>query len=253
LAQDIPVLKSDVVEKLAEEPWFPSLHDQREHLIRLVGDRSGGPGERVELKSVEDQYIIGARMPSTIKALVDHVVDNGLATIRELNQELFHIALTFSGWLEYEDLGRGKSSGRNAFMAMPFNKSDLDEIWLPRLRQAVLDTGFTLKRVDDEPKPGIIDVRMRVQIKEARFLIVELTHANLGAYWEAGFAEGLNKPVIYTCQEGHSAHFDVDHSLRINWNPADIEPAIARIKATIRNALPDALPDRDENQLKAAS
>ena len=61
----------------------------------------------------------------------------------------YRVTLTFDGWLEYEDISRGKTSGRNAFKAMPFGKPDLDNEWLPQLRQAVSETGFTLKRNDE--------------------------------------------------------------------------------------------------------
>ena len=47
----------------------------------------------------------------------------------------------------------------------------------------------------------MIDDRLRVEIQSARFLIADLTHENRGAFWEAGYAEGLGKPVIYTCEE----------------------------------------------------
>jgi nucleoside 2-deoxyribosyltransferase len=63
--------------------------------------------------------------------------------------------------------------------------------------------GFKLTRLDDDPKAGIIDDRLRVEIRTSRFLIADLTHENRGAYWEAGFAEGDGKPVIYTCRKGH--------------------------------------------------
>jgi nucleoside 2-deoxyribosyltransferase len=63
----------------------------------------------------------------------------------------------------------------------------------------VAATGFILRRLDDEPKAGLIDDRMRAEIQASRFVIVDLTHMNRGAYWEAGYAEGLGKPVIYTC------------------------------------------------------
>jgi len=39
-------------------------------------------------------------------------------------------------------------------------------------------------------------------IRTARFVIADLTHDNNGAYFEAGFAEGLGLPVIYTCEAG---------------------------------------------------
>ena len=41
---------------------------------------------------------------------------------------------------------------------------------------------------------------MRVQIRASRFVICDLTHGNRGAYWEAGFAEGIGRPVIFVCE-----------------------------------------------------
>ena len=61
--------------------------------------------------------------------------------------------------------------------------------------------GFDLFKSDDEPRAGLIDDQLRVDIQSSDFLIADLTHDNLGAYWEAGYAEGLGKPVIYTCEQ----------------------------------------------------
>lgn len=44
---------------------------------------------------------------------------------------------------------------------------------------------------------GNIQARLEVEIRKARFVVAELSHHNNGAYWEAGFARGLGKPVIY--------------------------------------------------------
>jgi nucleoside 2-deoxyribosyltransferase len=45
-----------------------------------------------------------------------------------------------------------------------------------------------------------IDDQMRVALRTSRFVVADLTRGNRGAYWEAGFAEGLGRPVIYTCR-----------------------------------------------------
>lgn len=221
--------------------------------MRLVASRAEGPGETIIIEDFLDQFAIGAGNPSAVGALLRELAHERLVefcpstnTVSDNEDaELYDVSPTFSGWLAYEEILRGKTSGKNAFIAMPFNKPDLEETWLPRLRSAVRETGFELKRVDDEPEPGLIDVKMRVQIRQARFLIVELSHANNGAYWEAGFAEGLGKPVIYCCREDEKPHFDVDHSLRVVWSPTTLDIAIERLKATIRNALPDAQPEPD--------
>jgi hypothetical protein len=241
----VPTLTSKRAIKIADQVWFPSLVDQYENLLRLLAATVDGPGAKIELRSDVDQYCVGCRSPFHIGAILERMRSDGLIDFQHIQalgrqSDEYVIEITFDGWLAYEELDRGGTKGKLAFMAMPFNQPDLEEEWLPRLRSAVAETGFTLRRVDDVPTPGLIDVRMRLEIKQARFLIVELTHANNGAYWEAGYAEGLGKPVIYTCKKGDKAHFDVDHSLRIEWDPAQIDDALARLKATIRNALPDA-------------
>lgn len=76
-------------------------------------------------------------------------------------------------------------------------------------------------------------------------MIADLTHQNRGAYWEAGFAEGLGKPVIYTCRKDvfedktKGTHFDTNHHLTVVWEPDNLDDAVERLKATIRATLPD--------------
>lgn len=73
-------------------------------------------------------------------------------------------------------------------MAMPFGNPAIDALH-SRLKQAVSETGFDLRRLDEKPKAGLIDDHLRVEIRTSRFLVVDLTDGNQGAYWEAGFGE----------------------------------------------------------------
>ena len=72
----------------------------------------------------------------------------------------------------------------------------LEQIFKPSAKRA----GFELVKLDDTPAAGLIDNRMRAAIQAADFVVADLSHDNLGAYWEAGYAEGLGKPVIYKCE-----------------------------------------------------
>jgi hypothetical protein len=154
------------------------------------------------------------------------------------------VTLTFTGWQRYEELRRGAPSGRNAFMAMQYGDPTLDHIVKDYFRPAVAQTGFALTRLDDDPKAGLIDDRLRVEIQAARFLVVDLTHGNRGAFWEAGYAEGLGKSVIYTCEKSvfqKASHFDTNHHLHVLWEIDDLTSAAERLKATIRATIPDAM------------
>lgn len=155
------------------------------------------------------------------------------------------IRLTFSGWSHVEELRRGHSSSRIAFMAMKFGDAQTDLLFRDHFKNAVSETGFELRRLDEQPQAGLIDDRLRVEIRQSRFLIADLTHHNNGAYWEAGFAEGLGKPVIYTCRKDvfddktQGTHFDTNHHLTVVWEPDKLEDAMERLKATIRATLPE--------------
>jgi nucleoside 2-deoxyribosyltransferase len=74
-------------------------------------------------------------------------------------------------------------------------------------------------------------------------LIADLTHENRGAYWEAGYAEGLGKPVIYVCEKSKfetlTTHFDTNHHTTVLWDRNDLEKAASELKSTIRETLPE--------------
>jgi nucleoside 2-deoxyribosyltransferase len=103
------------------------------------------------------------------------------------------------------------------------------------LRQAVAETGLELRTVTQ--KAGHIDAIIEDEIRRCRFLIADLTDRNAGAYWEAGFAEGLGKDVIYICRDGGRTHFDSDHRQTVRWDLAKLDETATRLKAVIRNTL----------------
>jgi nucleoside 2-deoxyribosyltransferase len=158
---------------------------------------------------------------------------------------LTRIRLTIDGWKAYIDLRKGKTEGKQAFMAMKFGDPMMDRIYLDHFKRAATDTGFELKRLDEGQAAGLIDDRLRVEIRKSKFLIADLTDHNNGAYWEAGYAEGLGKPVIYTCRKDvfedkeNTTHFDTNHHLTVVWEHDKLDDAVKQLKATIRATLPE--------------
>ena len=128
--------------------------------------------------------------------------------------------LSFRGWEYFESIKKVDNDSKRAFMAMPFNNDELDNVFIDYWIPAVEKAGFSLERLDDRPTAGSIDDRLRQTIRRSAFLVCELTKANPGAYWESGFAEGIGLPVIYTCKRDcydKDSHFDVNHHLCVIW------------------------------------
>jgi hypothetical protein len=121
----------------------------------------------------------------------------------------FRAGLTSAGWTRVEELQRAHIASRFAFFARRFVNADLDRVFSECLQPAVKQTGYDLRTVTQ--RAGHIDAIIEDEIRRCRFLLADLSDDNAGAYWEAGFAEGLGKPVIYVCREGKETHFDTDH------------------------------------------
>ena len=129
---------------------------------------------------------------------------------------------------------------------MQFNDPQLDPFVEEVVKPAVKDgLGYDLVDMRDVARAGIIDNIMRIQIRDSAFVIVDLTHDNPGAYWEAGYAEGLGKPVIYICEkakfEAGGTHFDTNHCTTIPWSRGEADDFRAELVATLRRSI-DAAP-----------
>jgi hypothetical protein len=157
------------------------------------------------------------------------------------NANQLQIQLTPKGWEQYGDLSQKRVEGRNAFMAMQFGDTDLDWMVEHCFKPAASRAGFTLKKLTDEQPAGLIDNQIRAALLSARFVVADLSHANLGAYWEAGYAEGLGRPVIYTCESSiwaqKKTHFDTSHMLTVIWEKAKANEAERMLTSTIRATL----------------
>lgn len=143
--------------------------------------------------------------------------------------------ITGAGWQRVEELQLARVSSQYAFFARKFENTDLDRAYAACFLPAVRQTGYDLRTATQ--KAGHIDAIIEDEIRRCRFLIADLSDHNAGAYWEAGLAEGLRKPVIYICQEGVRTHFDTNHRQTVFWDLDDLNEAAVRLKAVIRNTL----------------
>lgn len=239
-----PLLDKEIVENILKTK-LPNPSEQVDNLILWLGQTGEiiGPGEIIDIKPITHQSIIGARSENGFTLILEHLLRTGLVKGKLLGSHIENATLSFSGWKYFEQLKRGKGDSRKAFMAMEYGDSTLDGVVDGIFKPAVSQAGFDLFRLNERPKAGLIDDRLRVEIRTSKFLIADLTHENAGAYWEAGYAEGLGKPVIYTCEKckfrKDKSHFDTNHHLTIIWDNENPEDAASTLKATIRATLPD--------------
>ncbi|MCW5662821.1 MAG: hypothetical protein KIT35_03210 [Piscinibacter sp.] len=244
-----PTLDTHLLHKLIDEVELPDGLAQIDNVVLLVGRRRP-PGVSISLVPDRLTASLGSLAVESAQWAIQSACDLGYLTGQSSNKQqgrLDSAVLTPKGWEYYRKLMTEATGSKHAFMAMKFGDRQLDAIYRDHMKPAVAQTDFELRRTDEAHKTaGLIDNRMRVEIRTARFLVCDLSHGNQGAYWEAGFAEGIGRPVIYTCSreafESADAterpHFDTAHQPIIVWDPADPASAMAELKDMIRATLP---------------
>jgi hypothetical protein len=245
------LVTSHSLESIIRDTKLPDASALQDNLLLYMHSELAGPGESLDLWAPALRGWLGALSSAGSRWVIDQALAAGLlegSAVRTLGGDdefrLLNATLTVMGWQRVEELLRSANGSRRGFMAMKFGDPELDAVFREHFKPAVGQTGFELMRLDDEPRAGLIDDRLRLEIRTSRFMIADLSHANAGAYWEAGFAEGLGRPVIYTCRKDvfddpkTKPHFDTNHYLTVVWDPADPASAAEQLKTVIRVTLP---------------
>src|ERR1035441_4879651 len=117
---------------------------------------------------------------------------------------------------------------------MMFDPS-MDEVFDSGISPGVTDCGLPVPfRIDRKEHNNQITDEIIAGVRDAEFMIADFTGHRGGVYYEAGFARGLGRPVIYCCKDMDfgTRHFDIQQINTIKWSDAaDLRKKLAdRIK-----------------------
>lgn len=109
---------------------------------------------------------------------------------------------------------KGDEACNKVFIGCAMNKDDCadykqieDTLW-----RAVQDAGYIPYLADKDLRPEDINQMVLENIQSCKFVIIDFTTQNRGAYYEAGYARGIGKKVIQTFRKSKSdetLHFDI--------------------------------------------
>ena len=248
----LSILTTVWMEAFARDAHLPTPATQAANLVARIGDRVAEDGGGYFIDDVTDAPLVGAFDRAMFNGLLQELLERGIVkalgpgTVPNprdagvISGSLYSLAL--EGWERYEAEKRGRFSGRYGFIAMKFGDPVLDPFVEDVVKPAVHDNvGYSLHDMRKVGRAGVIDNIMRTEIRDAAFLLVDLTHDNSGAYWEAGYAEGLGKPVIYLCERSKfdtaKTHFDTNHCTTVVWSTGTPERFVELLVATLRRSL----------------
>ena len=207
---------------------------------------------KAEPARLDDDEVVYLLDFYTQKGLIDRKVFEP-EDRRPGKENYFEYVITPEGHTHLEEMEKRPVDSKQAFVAMWFDES-MKEAYEQGIKAAILDAGYEPLRIDRKEHNNKIDDEVIAEIRRSRFLIADFTSdfdfakdienperkgARGSVYYEAGFAHGLNIPVIFTCREDvvDKAHFDTRQYNHITWTPKHLDKfrkaLINRISATI--------------------
>jgi hypothetical protein len=192
-------------------------------------------------KLAEKQRLIAWTESDTfdeVKALVDFAKSQGL-----IENHVHGLSLTFDGYTLLESLRTVPTLSEQAFVAMWFAEA-VNDAYTNGIAPAISDCGYKPMRIDNKEHNNKIDEEIISEIRRSRFVVADFTCGYVdangrqnfiprgGVYYEAGFAQGLGIPVIWTCRKDQimDIHFDTRQYNHITWD----SPIELREKLRIR-------------------
>lgn len=216
-------------------------------LLELVGERTVTIGQSFRLDEDEIAPLIDAKGRVEVRYLLQHLqaskyVDLMLTSIdvrdRAPNgpETRVDVRMEVAGWEAVSPVAAAGLQGR-CFVAMSFDPS-LEDAYENGIVAAVeKDCGFEVVRIDRVQHNDDITDRILAGIRTAQFVVADFTKQRPGVYFEAGFAAGLGRTVIWTCHSDDfdGLHFDTRQRNHIKWTaPSDLRQKLAdRIRATV--------------------
>lgn len=151
------------------------------------------------------------------------------------NEYVKECRITLAGWKRVAELRKTNELSKQGFIAMSFDPQVkyIEDCF----KKAISEAGYKPQIIKDKEHNNYIMPEIFYEIKQSRFVVVDITKPNYGAYYEAGYAQALGKEVIVCCKKevydnpDTKPHFDIAQKSMIIWK--DEEDLIARLKNRI--------------------
>jgi hypothetical protein len=202
-------------------------------LLKLIASHSKTLGQCWRIDLAKDYPLIAATNSIELSELVAH-----LQRREWLKDGTTNCQLTIPGWLEIEPMPRQGGIPGRCFVAMWFSEKTR-AAYENGIEPAVRDAGFDAIRIDKKEHNNEIPDEIIAEIRNCQFMVADFTGQRAGVYYEAGFAMGLGRPVIWCCCKDEidkgMLHFDTNHKNHIGWEtPEELRQRLCRrIRATI--------------------
>ena len=223
------------------EQWYPKqMKDIFKNIIQYVLRKQSYPGQHNFFLQLSDDVLftdpsLNENEKRDYKLyLLQCMKEEGLVSIINTGAHIDCFTLTAKAVDSIENVN--SNLNKTAFIAIKFDKN---EERINVIQNAIAEAGYEPIIMKEIETNNWIMPEIFFHIKNSRFVVVDFSLPCDGAYYEAGYAAALDKPVIHLFdereKEKNQLHFDIAQKSTIFYSDFDDlkERLIKRIKATI--------------------
>lgn len=212
--------------------WYPkTLSEKVDKFLLLLDSKSSYLGEELVFKEEEITSASFAirNISVTNEERVFEIVNQSKFLVKflkeckyiESNSYEYLVSIAPHGYQRIDELQKNNPNNRDVFIAMSFAPKNDDT--KEALKSGIISAGY-VPRIMSEEIHGkqIVPMMFRI-IRESQLLVMDVSDPNYGAYYEAGYAQGLGKEVIITCRKhefedsDNKPHFDIAQKQILVW------------------------------------
>jgi nucleoside 2-deoxyribosyltransferase len=274
LSEDVPLIRASDLEKLQDT--YLSISERRDRILLWIEKRTNSIGQQIAISPYSAEKIKRSNLDSQNLSAVPELARlyeiSAACAVQNtdetqtligfcIDQQLLKkgtsstLELTYEGLSHLEKIRQTLTDSSSAFVAMWFG-SPMSDVYENGIRLAIEDAGYKPVRIDRIEHNNKIDDEIISEIRRSKFVVADFTSelidrkfndgkdtkvalARGGVYFEAGFALGLGKPVIWCVRkdivDAKELHFDTQQYAHIVWErPDELRSKLAkRITATL--------------------
>jgi len=223
-----PVLNNEKLEKLIREAIVPrSPADKINSLLNYLQSLQDYEGSMIEWPDNEKRQELAKRLYFKnyqelmfyLFTLKEQGLIDGIDATSKDGQDLIGIKFTYEGLSRVIEINESGAQSNRCFIAMSFSPGQKET--RKTIKTAVDNCGYDPILIDEQHIDSDVTINdaLIAEIKKAKFIVADFTEHRHGVYFEAGFALGQKKPVIYLCNESDfdKTHFDTNHYPHIRY------------------------------------
>jgi hypothetical protein len=223
-------------EELAQPHMNTRVSDNQERLLREIARRARRPQRGAGFSPPKDFTLIDCYSEEEFLWHIESLESQQLVFRTGAGPETVELTLSMEGWKQVQPPPRTGGFPGQCFVAMWLSE-DTRAAYEGGIEPAISRAGFKPIRIDLKEHNNEITDEIMAEIRNSEFIVADFTGQRAGVYYEAGFAMGLGRKVIWCCRKDEISklHFDTNHKNHIDWQtPEELGDRLyARIRATI--------------------